>query len=368
MRSRIFVFILVFQSLLGLLHWFVCETWIYFQQITDSGTILALRLVLLLLSLTFVAASLLAWRSFALPVRLFYKISAVWMGAFSFFVIAACFSWIAYVVALLAEHVEKTVLADVLFGLALLTAVVAIINANAVRITRLTLNLPGLPENWRGRTAVLVSDTHLGHVHDLRFMLGIVRKLNHLRPDIVFITGDMYDGTAAPLDRLSEPWKELTAPHGAYFITGNHEEFTDRRKYLDAVTRSGLRVLNNEKIEIDGLQLIGVHWREANDPARFPAILQSAAIDPARASILLSHAPHALNVAEAAGISLQLSGHTHGGQFAPFTWITRRIYGAYVHGLHRFGKMLVFTTWGTGTWGPPLRLGTNPQIVLIQFE
>ncbi len=368
MRSRFFAFILVFQSLLILLHWFVCETWIYFQQITDSHTIFVLRLVLLLLSLTFVGASLLAWRSFAWPVRLFYKISAVWLGAFSYFVLAACFTWIAYLVALLAEHVEKAVLADALFGLALLAAVVAIVNASAVRITRLTVNLPGLPEKWRGRSAALVSDTHLGHVHDVPFMREIVRKLNQLRPDVVFITGDMYDGTAGPLDRLAEPWKELTAPHGAYFITGNHEEFTDRRKYLDAVTRSGVHVLNNEKIEIEGLQLVGVHYREANDPARFTSILQSAAIDPARASILLTHAPHHLHVSEPAGISLQLSGHTHGGQFAPFTWITRRIYGAYVHGLNRFGKMLVFTTWGTGTWGPPLRLGTNPQIILIQFE
>jgi hypothetical protein len=225
-----------------------------------------------------------------------------------------------------------------------------------------------LPQSWRGRAAALVSDTHLGHVNNLRFMRQIVLKLNQLRPDIVFITGDMYDGTAAPLDRLAEPWKELSVRHGAYFITGNHEEFTDRRKYLDAVARSGVHVLNNEKIEIEGLQLVGVHYREANNPVSFPTILQSLAIDRSRASILLTHAPHHLHVGEAAGISLQLSGHTHGGQYWPFTWITRRIYRAYVHGLNRFGKMLVFTSWGTGTWGPPLRLGTNPEIVLIQFE
>lgn len=368
MRSRFLLFILVFQSLLILLHWFVCQTWITFQQLTDSHTILALRLALLLLSLTFVTASLLAWRSFSAPVRLFYKISAVWLGALSFFVLASILSWILYAGAILAVHVSQHVIADVLFGLALLAAVVAIVNADRVRITRLTVNVPGLPEAWRGRVAALVSDTHLGHVNNLRFMRQIVLKLNQLRPDIVLITGDMYDGTAAPLDRLAEPWKELSAPHGAYFITGNHEEFTDRRKYLDAVARSGVHVLNNEKVEIDGLQLVGVHYREANDPARFPAILQSIALDHTRPSILLSHAPHALNVAEAAGISLQLSGHTHGGQFWPFTRITRRIYGAYVHGLNRFGKMLVFTTWGAGTWGPPLRLGTNPEIVLIQFE
>jgi hypothetical protein len=292
----------------------------------------------------------------------------VWLGALSFFVIASFFSWIAYAIALLAEHVEKPVLADALFGMALLAAVAAIVNASLVRVTRLTVNLTGLPQTWRGRVAALVSDTHLGHVNNLRFMRQIVAKLNHLRPDIVLITGDMYDGTAAPLDHLAEPWKELSVPHGAYFITGNHEEFTDRRKYLDAVSRSGVCVLNNEKVEIDGLQLVGVHYREANNPVSFPTILQSLAIDRSRASILLTHAPHHLHVGEAAGISLQLSGHTHGGQYWPFTWITRRIYRAYVHGLNRFGKMLVFTTWGAGTWGPPLRLGTNPEIVLIQFE
>jgi hypothetical protein len=367
-RSRIFVFILVFQSLLTLLHWFVCETWISFEQITDSRTILILRLVVMLLSLTFVSATLLAWRWYSWPVRLFYTVSAVWLGAFGFFVLASFFCWIELVAAILAVRIERPLIANVLFGLGLLAVIAGVINANLVRITRLTVNLPGLPEGWRGRVAALVSDTHLGHVHNLQFMRRTVLKLNQLRPDIVLITGDMYDGTAAPLDRLAEPWKELAVPLGAYFITGNHEEFTDRLKYLDAVARSGVRVLNNEKIEIEGLQLIGVHYREANDPVRFPAILEGLAIDRARPSILLSHAPHALGVAEAAGISLQLSGHTHGGQYWPFTWITRRIYRAYVHGLNRFGKMLVFTTWGTGTWGPPLRLGTNPEIILIKFE
>lgn len=368
MRSRFLTFILVFQSLLILLHWFVCETWIDFQQLTDRHAIFALRLAMMLLSLIFVAASLLAWRSFAWPVQLFYKISAVWLGVFSYLVIASCFSWIAWAVALLAEHVEKPVLADVLFGLALAAALGATVNANSLRCTRYTVKLPGLAETWRGRTAALVSDTHLGHVHNLQFMRRIVLKLNDLRPDIVFVTGDMYDGTIAPLDRLAEPWKQLAAPFGAYFISGNHEEFTDRQKYFDAVAGSGLRVLNNEKVEIEGLQLVGVHYREANDQASFLAILQSAAIDRARASILLTHAPHHLHVSEAEGISLQLSGHTHGGQYWPFTWVTYRIYRAYVHGLNPFGKMLVLTSWGAGTWGPPLRLGTNPQVILIRFE
>ncbi|MGB6545773.1 MAG: hypothetical protein WBE97_09125, partial [Candidatus Acidiferrales bacterium] len=86
------------------------------------------------------------------------------------------------------------------------------------------------------------------------------------------------------------------------------------------------------------------------------------------ASVLLLHAPDRLAIAAEEGISLQLSGHTHGGQFLPWTWVTSRIYGKYVHGLQRLGELTIFTTWGAGTWGPPLRVGTKPEIVLITFE
>jgi predicted MPP superfamily phosphohydrolase len=110
-----------------------------------------------------------------------------------------------------------------------------------------------------------------------------------------------------------------------------------------------------------------VHHHETTNPDRFRSTLRAAAIVREQASILLSHAPHALPIAEEAGISLQLSGHTHGGQFFPFTWFTRRIFKAYTYGLQRFRNMLVYTTTGAGTWGPPLRLGTSPEIVLIEF-
>ena len=129
-----------------------------------------------------------------------------------------------------------------------------------------------------------------------------------------------------------------------------------------------MRVLKNEKIMVDGLQVVGVLYRDSTDAAHFRSILQQAGVDRERASVLLLHAPDRLAIAEEEGISLQLSGHTHGGQFLPWTWVTSRIYGAYVHGLQRFGKLAIFTTWGAGTWGPPLRVGTKPEIVLIRFE
>jgi len=113
---------------------------------------------------------------------------------------------------------------------------------------------------------------------------------------------------------------------------------------------------------------VGVHFRDSTNDEHLRAILRRADVDRNRASILLTHAPDRVNIAEEEGISLQLSGHTHGGQFFPFTWITSRIYGKFVYGLQRLGTLLVYTSYGAGTWGPPFRLGTTPEIVLIQFE
>jgi len=219
----------------------------------------------------------------------------------------------------------------------------------------------------RGRVAGLVSDVHLGHVNGLGFMRRIVSKLRGLRPDVVFITGDLYDGTRVNAGALAAPWKDVSPPFGTYFVTGNHEEFSDPTKYLDAVNDSGVRVLNSEKVVIDGLQVVGVHFGDSTNAEQFRAVLKDAELDRNQASILLSHAPHALSIAEEAGVSLQLSGHTHGGQIFPFTWFTKRIFGPYTYGLARFGEMVVYTSSGAGTWGPPMRVGTRPEIVLIEF-
>jgi predicted MPP superfamily phosphohydrolase len=242
------------------------------------------------------------------------------------------------------------------------------VNAAWTRVVRVSVKLPNLPEAWRGRTAALVSDLHLGHVRNTGFLRRIVRKLSQLRPDVLFIPGDLYDGTATNLSRLSKPWAEFSAPLGAYFITGNHEQFSSSSKYLDAVRQSGIRVLENEKIILDGLQIVGVHYRDSANEERFRSILRQAALDRNLASILLVHNPNRWPLAAEAGISLQLSGHTHRGQFFPFTGIVSRIYGKYAYGLNRFGDLAVYTSCGAGTWGPPMRLGSNPEIVLIRFE
>jgi hypothetical protein len=327
-----------------------------------------LRVALAVLSVSFLSAALLAHRYSNAPVRFLYSAASVWLGVFNFCFLAACSSWIAYpLVRLLALPVSRHTLGGALFVLALLASLYGIINAASIRIKRITVKLPGLPASWRGRVAALVTDTHLGHVAGRGFLSRLVATLRQLHADVIFISGDLFDGTKVDAHRLAAPWKQLSPPFGSYFVTGNHEEFTDPTKYLDAVRRSGIRVLNNEKVNLDGLQVVGVPYGDSGNPDHLRAILQRADLDPQRASILLAHVPHGLPVAEKHGISLQLSGHTHGGQMFPFTWFTSRIFGEYTYGLKRFGDLIVYISSGAGTWGPPMRVGTQPEIVLIQF-
>jgi predicted MPP superfamily phosphohydrolase len=249
-----------------------------------------------------------------------------------------------------------------------LVGVYGVFNASWTRVTRATIQLANLPPAWRGRTAVLISDLHLGHVRNGSFMRRMVAKIVREAPDAIFIAGDLYDGTAIDAGLAAQPLSKLTAPQGVFFVAGNHEQFGDDSKYLNAISAAGVRVLTNEKVEADGLQIVGIPYRHAANAPELASVLQSIRLDRDRPSILLVHAPDHPAIAEAAGVSLQLSGHTHLGQYIPWSWMARRMYRQFVYGLSRIGKMQVFTSSGAGTWGPPLRLGSNPEIVMLQFE
>jgi predicted MPP superfamily phosphohydrolase len=384
LRSRLIVFISIIQTILFLGHWFLYVTWAsFFGGIASSGT---MKVALAALSVSFVLASLRGWYSHHPLLRMFYTAAAVWLGLASYFLWASVLCWIVYgVVRVLGLGWAPRYIAAVLFGAAVMIAIYGIVNAAWLRVTRINVALPNLPQPWRGRVAALVSDTHLGHVRNGRFIRRVVRKLADLQPDIVFLAGDLYDGMAADFEKLAEPWHELTSPStaepelradsratvkpplGVYYIAGNHEEFYSHAEYHGPLVAAGVRELNNQKVEVDGLQVVGVHYADAAHPERYRQILRNAALDRNRASVLLLHAPVHMEVAEAEGIGLQLSGHTHGGQFYPYTWIAGRVWGRFIHGLQRTGNLQVYVNYGAGTWGPPLRVGTFAEIVLITF-
>ena len=365
---RWLLFIGIVQSILFLGHWFLYRTLVRFFALVNPGMVLTLKVALGLLSVSLVLTSLLAFRYYHLLIRILYTAAASWLGILYLFILAAILAWILYGSAKLFHlHLDRKILIEILMGIALMASLYGFINSGVIRTHRITLQLPDLPSQWKGKTAIWVSDTHLGQVRNYGFARKIATMVENLHPDIVFIGGDLFDGVAVELDKVIEPFSRISPPYGTYFITGNHEEFSDNTRYLQAVQRAGIRILNNEKLDLDGLQIIGVDYRDSRNENQFKMILQKMNIDGRKPSILLKHSPLDLKVAKESGISLQLSGHTHQGQVFLFRMITSRVYQGYDYGLKWFGNLLVYTSSGAGTWGPPMRLDTKPEIVVIKF-
>ncbi len=365
--------IVVIQIILLLAHWLVYSTWVAFWPGLSPAVLVDLRDAMLVLAFSFVIASLLSFRFSNVAVRLIYWIAAVWLGMLNFFFWMSLLAWIAWFglrVSHLTENPDasRRVLIGVCYLIAALAGVYGLLNARIIRIRRVAVQLKNLPPSWRGRRAVMLSDLHLGPINGVRFCRRVVALAARFRPDVVFIPGDLFDGTHADLDRMVAPFQALTPPLGIFFSTGNHEEFTTPKPYIEAIKRAGIRVLANESVAIDGVQIAGVMYRDSTHIIRMKAFLDGLGLDRNKPSILLNHAPVRLPIVEQSGVNLQLSGHTHGGQFIPFTWITRSIFGPFTSGLHRFGALQVYTSTGAGTWGPPMRLGSAAEIIFLTFE
>jgi predicted MPP superfamily phosphohydrolase len=186
---------------------------------------------------------------------------------------------------------------------------------------------------------------------------------------MVLITGDLFDGSLGNLEQLAAPLNRLVAPQGIYFVTGNHETYLGVQHALAALRTTPVKVLMDECVVVDGLQVVGISYPERGQSLRFAEKMAALpGFNPAQPSILLYHAPSQVAEAKAAGISLQLSGHVHQGQIFPLQFVTRLIFGKYYHGLHQEGDFTLYTSSGTGVWGPTMRTGNHPEIVVIRLE
>jgi hypothetical protein len=358
------------QAILFLGHWFIYHTWVSFWPMSPEAAG-RLAAAVCVLSVSFVISGVLGFRFSSPVVSFLYTAAATWLGFLNFFFWGACLCWAADYGLALAwpghDGAVRQFLAGTIFGLAILISVCGLVNARIIRRRRVTVELRNLPESWRGRTALLISDMHLGHVKGAGFARRVAGVARQMKPDVIFIAGDLFDGARCDAFRMTAPLAQLKPPLGVYFAGGNHEDFGDAEHYMAALISGGIRVLHNERVDVDGLQVIGVSYADSTLPLHLRTFLEALHLKDGPASILLNHVPHRLPIAERAGVSLQLSGHTHGGQIFPFTWVTRRAFGRYTRGLQRYGKLQVLTSTGVGTWGPPMRVETASEMVLITF-
>jgi uncharacterized protein len=363
--------LVLIQLILSLGHWFLFVTAVSFWPLgIEMRSVLAFTLIVL--SFTFVASALLSFRFTNALVRVFYTLASCWMGVLNFLFWAACLCWL---IALPIGWVDarggvqaRAWVANVVLALALIASFYGLVNARRIRERSLTIALPNLPDSWHERKALLASDLHLGHINGAGLAGRIAAIAKRHDPEVIFIVGDVYDGSHIDPARLAAPLFGLRPPLGIYFCGGNHEEFGDEEGYEGALRAGGVNVLRNELTDVDGVQVAGVRYTDTTYPMRMRGILEKMHVDRSRTAILLNHVPNRLPLVEQAGFNLQLSGHTHGGQMFPFTWFTRRAFGRFTSGLQRFGSLQVLTSTGVGTWGPPMRVGTAPEVILITFQ
>jgi predicted MPP superfamily phosphohydrolase len=319
------------------------------------------------------AASPLAWIAF------------VWMGAMFLMVVflvpAELVRWIPNVWGSGADELASPErrrlfargIALVVGGAGLGLSGLGIRNALApVKVERVRVMLRELPGPLAGFRIAQLTDVHVGPTIGRAFVEQLVERTNALSPDLIAITGDLVDGSVAELGPLVAPLGDLRARHGVFFVTGNHEYYSGADEWIAFLEGLGIRVLRNERVTVehDGalLDVAGVDDWEASQFEGHGRDLAKAleGRDRDRKLVLLAHQPKQIEEAAALGVDLQISGHTHGGQIKPFNYLVR-LQQPYVQGLHDHGNAKLYVSPGTGYWGPPMRLGVEAEITLLEL-
>jgi predicted MPP superfamily phosphohydrolase len=374
MPSRVAVTIVF--SLLALLHGYIGARLLPDLPIGSAGR--ALGALLLAASFVLIPLSMLSSR-----IQRRVGDGLVWagliaMGLFSSLLVLTVLRDVARVVLgwfdVAGPRVDE-VSAIAVVALAVLASLLGFLNARRrARIVDVDVPIAGLPPALHGFTIAQISDIHVGTTVRKPYLDAIVDAVNSLQADLVAITGDLVDGSVARLAPHTAPLARLRARHGAYFVTGNHEYYSGAEAWSAEVRRLGIRVLANEHVMLDHdgapLLVAGITDYSAHqfDPAQRsdPAAALRGAPRDSGPKILLAHQPRSATAAAAAGFDLQLSGHTHGGQFWPWNHFVR-LQQPFTAGLHRLQKLWVYTSRGTGYWGPPKRLGAPSEITRLRL-
>lgn len=377
MRSRSFVFIVL--SSVALLHFYIGSRLLPALPIGTAGRVaggLLLMLSCVLMPMALMARSIkrqpwsdrLAWAGY-LTMSVFSSLFLLTLIRDITLVLAALFA----PVALRAGFTMASAIAvPVLTALATLIGLVHALRR--ARVIDVEVPIRNLPAALQGFTIAQISDIHVGPTIKRGYLDAIVDAVNGLNADVIAVTGDLVDGSVRDLSPHTAPLARLSARHGAYFVTGNHEYYSGERAWTAEITRLGLRVLANEHVMLqhDGapLLLAGVtdYGSHQFNPAQRsdPAAAMAGAPTASGPKILLAHQPRSAPAAAAAGFDLQLSGHTHGGQFWPWNLFVR-LQQPFTAGLHRLNHLWIYISRGTGYWGPPNRFGVPSEITRVRL-
>jgi predicted MPP superfamily phosphohydrolase len=384
-------FIAVFLLLVFGAHYLLYTSTVRLMTISDPGIRKIFLWIIVCLAVSFFPSVLLLHLHVNIFTRTLYIISCVWLGLFVYLLMAIGLIWVIFwMTKAFGTLPNMRIVSIVFFLLVMAFAIHGFWRAFSPVVKSVSVRIDGLPEHWRNHTIVQLSDLHLGAINGIGFIKRITKKVDRIKPDLVLITGDLFDGMGGDLRSFIEPLNGLKASKGVFFVTGNHEGYLGLDKALSIISKTHIEVLDDKIAELDGLQIIGISFPEHHRDNRARWLLkESGTYDAGKPSILLYHTPTnideynadrgnqqartywfpdtSMRLAKEMGIDLQLSGHTHKGQFFPFGLLTHAVYKGYDYGLHRDGRFQIYISSGVGTWGPPMRSGCQSEIVKIML-
>ncbi len=313
--------------------------------------------------------------------RFFMYLSYTWLGVMAFIAFhlilvelgQVLYAWMARPTAMEQLQVNRLLAGASAVSVALFTAIGLYQGLGPTPIKKISIPISNLPDPLSGLRIVQLTDIHIGPTAGPAFIKELVEKTNALEPDIVAITGDLVDGRVSELGEQVSGLKNLKAKHGVYFVTGNHEYYSGVDEWIRFLPGLGIEVLMNDRVSIDyngsTIDLAGVPDLTGHriGPPHKPDLEQTLeGRNPNHPLILLAHQPRQWTSAAKQGVSLQLSGHTHGGQFFPFNLAVKAV-EPYFRGLYRKGESALYISRGNGYWGPPLRFGVPRELTLIEL-
>lgn len=349
---RFWLRLLIVLAVLGSAHFYI---WTQLIAPLPSPWRAIATVVLVVLAPSLPAGSILSRRMPREAARPYLLLAFGWFGVATYLLLGAAGTHLAVVFG-----ADPRLAAACGGGAALATVIYGFVHvARGPRVRHVEISLAKLPV--ASYTMVQLTDVHIGPILGRAFAEKVVRQVNALAPDLIVITGDFVDGRLSELRPHIEPFRDLRARDGVFSVTGNHEYYWDPEPWLEHIRSLGIQVLRNEHVTIaDAFQLVGVDDSSAAEDV--PRAV--AGCDPSLPLVLLAHHPRTITRAVAAGVDLQLSGHTHGGQLLPLGWLSR-LFDPQISGLARFGTTWLYVSEGTGYWGPPMRVGTTQEITAI---
>ena len=393
--STTITFVLFILSVLIVLlgaHFLLYVSVVNFFTITSATVKTYLAVTLLFLCFSFlISVILLRWNENVFT-HCFYIASVFWVGLLICLLMATGLIWFIFGAERLIGHsANMRTISFLFYGLAALVSFYGIWNAFHPHLKSIEVEIENLPPVWKNKIVVQLSDVHLGIIHGTTFLRRVVSLVNSIKPHMILITGDLFDGMAGDLTRFIEPLNKLQASKGVFYVTGNHEGYLGLKKSLSILRDTHISVLDMEVVDVDGLQIVGVSFPEFEKEDNVKSVFEPGGnYNRRKPSILLYHTPTNITRSNKSrgsqqfntywfpdidmtfvkqkGIDLQLSGHTHQGQLFPFGYLTRMIYHGYDYGLHKDGRFNLYTTSGVGTWGPPMRIGSSSEIPVIKLK